>query len=160
VRLIAIVHYPFLNTAFLTTLALTLIMFKLVFVYAKRRPVGTPLTWGEAVFAATYVFALMFLAYGIVPHHWLNHADSELQWRADKVLVGVGGFLKAKNRGGWMPFTITYLAIRDAIAAGIYIVFLGVQMKAWVAWQNRGEKAKKSTELATSTFGRPLVKKG
>ena len=158
--IIATVHEPFLNVALLFSLTLTIVMFSLIFVYAKRRPLGTPVSWGEAAFGATYVFAVMFLAYGVVPHHWLVHADAELCWRADKILVGWGGFLKAKNRGGWMPFTITFLAIRDAIAAGFYIVFLGVQMKAWVAWQKRGTAKAKSTELATSAYGRPLVKGG
>ena len=53
--------------------------------YAKRRPVGTPLTWGEAMVAALYVFFVMFLAWGIMPHQWLTYADNALQWRKDKV---------------------------------------------------------------------------
>ena len=28
-----------------------------------------------------YVFGLLFVAYGVVPHQWITHADSELGWR-------------------------------------------------------------------------------
>ena len=39
------------------------------------------------------VRACFFLAYGVVPHQWLTHADTELNWRPDKILTGpkVGG---------------------------------------------------------------------
>jgi hypothetical protein len=30
----------------------------------------------------------------------------------------------------------------------------------WVEWQNRGKAKKSAGQLMTSTFGRPLVKKG
>ncbi|HEX2272417.1 MAG TPA: hypothetical protein VHG90_00905, partial [Acidimicrobiales bacterium] len=71
----------------------------------RRRPVGTPLTWGEAFVAGTFVFTLMVVAYGVVPHQWLDYADNELLWRADKLLVGVSSEgvefgQKAKDFGG------------------------------------------------------------
>ena len=46
---------------------------------------GTPLTWGEAMVAATYVFFLMFWVYGVVPHQWLTWAQNELKWRSDAI---------------------------------------------------------------------------
>jgi hypothetical protein len=52
---------------------------------------------------------------------------------------------------------VSYQSLRDIIAAGIYIVMLGAQVALWAMWQKRGKKA--STELATSDFGRPLVRK-
>jgi hypothetical protein len=122
-----------------------------VLVVARRRPVGAPVTWGEAMAAATYAFFVMFLAYGIVPHQWLAWADNELNWRADKILYGPGDLL-AK-----LPFTLTYQVIRDVIAAGIYVVFLGGQMYLWSMWQARGKT--KPAELPVSSYGRPLVKK-
>jgi hypothetical protein len=122
-----------------------------VVAYARRRPVGKGVTWGEAMVAATYVYLLMGLAYGIVPHQWLTFADNELGWRSDKIVYGPGDVLTN------IPFTITYQVVRDIIAAGIYIVFLGAQIALWAVWQGRGKV--KQRELPTSSFGRPLVKK-
>ena len=46
--------------AFVVALAIALIgTFGAVLWWGKRRPVGAPLTWGQAVLAAVYVFALM-----------------------------------------------------------------------------------------------------
>lgn len=123
-----------------------------VVAYARRRPPGKGVTWGEAMVAATYVYLLMGLAYGIVPHQWLTFADNELGWRSDKIVFGPGDVLTTV-----LPFTVTYQVIRDIIAAGIYIVFLGAQIALWAIWQGRGKV--KQRELPTSSFGRPLVKK-
>ena len=123
-----------------------------VVAYARRRPVGAGVTWGEAMAAATFVYLLMGLAYGIVPHQWLTFADNELGWRSDKIVYGPGDILTTA-----LPFTVTYQVIRDIIAAGIYIVFLGAQIALWALWQGRGKV--KQRELPTSSFGRPLVKK-
>ncbi|MEX2658708.1 MAG: hypothetical protein WD232_03350, partial [Acidimicrobiales bacterium] len=112
---------------------------------------GAPLSWGEAMLAAVFVFFLMGLAYGIVPHQWLTYADNELGWRSDKITLGPGNILTN------IPFTITYEVIRDFIAAGIYIVGLAVHVAMWAIWQGRGKV--KQRELPTSSFGRPLVKK-
>ncbi len=51
--------------------------------------------------------------------------------------------------------------IRDILAANIYIVFLGAQIKIWADWQNRGKKAEAKLKAipTSSTYGRPLVKK-
>ena len=123
-----------------------------VVAYAGRRRPGAPLTWGEAMVAAVFVYLLMGLAYGIVPHQWLTFADNELGWRSDKIVFGPGDVLTSV-----LPFTITYQVIRDFIAAGIYIVFLGGQIALWSVWQGRGKV--KQRELPTSSFGRPLVKR-
>ncbi|HEX4904396.1 MAG TPA: hypothetical protein VFU93_03010 [Acidimicrobiales bacterium] len=119
--------------------------------YGRRRPVGTPITWGEAMFGSMVVFAAIFLIYGVVPHQWLAYADNELGWRKDKIVMGPGDII---DKG--LPFTLTYEAIRDFIAAGIYIVALGIQIALWAMWQNRGKS--KPKEIETSAFGRPLVK--
>ncbi len=55
----------------------------------QRRPPGTPLTWGEAFVGGTFVFSLMMLAYGVVPHQWLTFADTDLLWRPDKLMLGI-----------------------------------------------------------------------
>jgi len=55
--------------------------------YAKRRPVGTPLTWGESMVAATYVFFLMFWVYGVV----IGVAASIASWVGKKLLHKMDG---------------------------------------------------------------------
>ncbi len=137
--------------AFVVSLVALVASVAVVPAYARRRPVGAPITWGEAMLASTYAFLVMFLAYGIVPHQWLTWADNELSWRADKILLGPGNLVDR------LPFTVTYQVLRDIIAAGIYIVFLGAQVFLWSMWQNRGKT--KPAELPVSSYGRPLVKK-
>jgi hypothetical protein len=128
--------------------------------YAKRRPVGTPVTWGEAMVGAVYVYFLAFLAYGVIPHQWLSLAENELSWRADRMVFGPGEILKPRSQGGWFPFDITYRTVSDSIAGAFYVVFLGGQIWLWLAWQNRGKAAAKGTAIARSTYGRPLIKQG
>jgi hypothetical protein len=104
------------------------------------------------------VFLAMFMAYGVIPHQWLTHAQNELGWRTDKKVFGPGNVLQAESLGGSFPFEINYLQVGDAIAAAIYIAFLGLQLYLFSWWQKRG-KVKPVAELATSTYGRPLVRK-
>ena len=128
----------------------------------QRRPPGTALTWGEAFVAGTFVFALMVVAYGVVPHQWLDYADNELLWRADKLLVSISGEglvwgQEAKDAGGTGRILINYQAIRDIVASIFYIVFFGGQIWLWSVWQKRG-KAKAPAEVS-SRFGRPVIRK-
>jgi hypothetical protein len=154
---IDILKWPGMNQAFLFSFILTMLLTAVVPLYAKRRPVGTPVSWGEAMFGATYVFFVMFLAYGVVPHQWLVHVQNELGWRSDKPFLGPGDIFKSKAKGGNFPFDINYLQIGDILVTVIYGFFLGLQIFMWSWWQKRGAKASK--ELEQSTYGRPLVKK-
>ncbi len=148
--------------AFVSALLVLIGLSLLVVPMSKRRPVGTPLTWGEAMVASVYAFFLMFWAYGVIPHLWLTWADNELQWRPDKLLYGPGSILQPQSLGGSFPMTITYQTLRDLIAVGIYVVFLGGQIALWAYWQNRGKRAAaaESTAVVESGYGRPLVRKG
>ncbi len=128
--------------------------------YAKRRPVGTPVTWGEASVGAAYVFFLAFLAYGVIPHQWLTLAENELSWRADRLVHGPGGILKPKSQDGVIPFDITYRTISDSIAGLFYIVFLVGQIMLWGVWQDRGKRQRAGQDVVKSAYGRPLVKQG
>jgi len=163
--------------AFLLSLGTTIVLSAAAMLYGRRRQVGAPLTWGEAMAAATYVFFVIFLIYGVVPHQWLAWADSELGWRPDKIGIPAGPFgalfgstdntFFADEPNVFFPegiplanghFVINAQAVRDVIAAGIYIVALGAQIALWAIWQNRGKA--KPKEIETSAFGRPLVKAG
>lgn len=126
--------------------------------FAKRRSVDEPMTWGESMLFALYIYALLFVVFGIVPHQWLTLAENEWSFRADRIW-NAWGLITAQSQGGWFPFEITYRVLSDSIAALIYIVFLGGMIALWGQWQDRG-KAKPSTAVASSTYGRPLVKRG
>ncbi len=145
--------------ALVTSILFTLVMTGLIVVFAKRRPVDRTFTWGEAMLFSAYVFFVMFIAFGIVPHQWLTVAENEWSWTAEKLLFGPFDIVKPKASGGWFPFTITYRTISDSIAAIIYIVFLGGMTGLWGMWQARG-KEKKGADVVKSTYGRPLVKRG
>ena len=150
--------------AFVSSMIILILGVAICLYVRRRRPIGTPLTWGEAVVAGTFVFGLMLLAYAIVPHQWLNYADNELLWRPDKLLVGIssGGVVwgnDAKDLGGTGRILINYQAIRDIVATVIYVVALGGQMYLWSVWQKRGRKKPGDVEAARSRFGRPVLRK-
>jgi hypothetical protein len=148
--------------AFVSSIVVLILGLALCAYIAKKRPQGAPVTWGEAFIAATFAFALMLVAYGIIPHQWLDFADNELLWRPDRILLGISSSgVKigdtARQMQGSGRILISYQAIRDIVAATIYIVFLGGQMWMWAAWQRRG-RPKQEVE-PTSRFGRPVIRK-
>ena len=148
--------------AFVTSLVLGLLAVGVVFWYGRRRPVGASLSWGEAFLAATFMFALMLLLYGIVPNQWLLWADNELGWRSDSIGVPTPFgrlFASGLEFGGRGRVMITAETVRDAIAALLYVVFLVGQVVGWKMWQQRGKKPAAPAEIPTSAYGRPLVRK-
>jgi hypothetical protein len=154
---INILKWPGVNQAFLFSLVVTTAMALAVIPFGKRRPKGTPTTWGEAMVGSVYAFFVWFLAFGVVPHQFIDHADKNLGWRKDKLLNGPFDILQAKANGGHFPFTLSYEALRDILVVVIHVYFIGLQIFIFVWWQKRGDKA--STELETSSYGRPLVRK-
>jgi hypothetical protein len=142
--------------AFGTSLLIGILGCVAILAFGRRRPQGTALSWGEAMAAATLCFALFLLWYGVIPHQFLFWADNELLWRPDHIVFGPGDILKPKAFGGWLPFTTTLQTYRDIIAVGIYGVGLTLHIAMWALWQGRGRV--KET-VATSTYGRPLVRK-
>ncbi len=126
--------------------------------YGRRRPVGATLSWGEAMIAATVGFALMFWAYGVVPHQWLTWTGNELSWRPDKALVGPK--LPFTGDEGvfeyLLPFSINYETLSHLGAVIIYGIFLAMHVAIWAIWQDRAKA--RPPAIATSEYGRPLVK--
>ena len=110
------------------------------------------------MFGSAYVFAILFIAFGVVPHQFIDHADKNLGWRKDKLIFGPFDLLKPKAFGGQFPFTMSYEAIRDIVVVTIHVVLMTIMVKMFNWWQKRGEA--KPQAIATSTYGRPLVRKG
>ena len=98
-----------------------------IFPYAKRRPVGTPFTWGEAVVGGTYIFFVMFWIYGVMPHHWLTWADAELELATRPHLVRPRTARSSMPITGWsletpwFPIAVSAQVFRDIIATLIYV---------------------------------------
>ena len=142
----------FANVAFTGSLIILVLMVVAIFVYAKRRPVGTPLTWGEAMAAAVYVTFAMFWAFGVVPHQWLTYAEGDLAMRSDAILAGPG----STGLFEWLPIVISKQTLSDSVAVTLYMLAFGGAIAMWAVWQGRGDKV--SDEVETSNYGRPLVK--
>ena len=156
-------------TAFIVSLVVTGLMVVVVVFVGKRRPRGTPVTWGEAFVAAVWVFALLLMIYGVVPDRWLRWADGELKWRSDSIGIPVGPFHFLGNKknvlfGDGITFygrgriLVSKEAIRDIVASLFYVVFGLGQIFLWLWWQKRGTGKPATPELETSAYGRPLVR--
>ena len=127
-----------------------------------------PLTWGEAFVAATFVFALLFMAYGVVPHQWLAWADNELGWRNDKLGIPSGRSARRRQEprfddgitfGGRRPLHhhrpgaprhhrrrhLRRRPRRPDLRCG--------------RGGRSGARSKPTAELETSAYGRPLVRR-
>ena len=149
--------------------------------YEKRTPLDKRFTWGEAMVASVYVFYVFFWIYGVLPHYWLEWADKGLGWRADVMLQGPHipgisgvirdadgnvvqkvGVIAAQIDGGWFPFRIPYLILRDIIAVLIHVVLLAANIWYWNHWQTRAARAtaKEQAVETPSEFGRPLIRQG
>jgi hypothetical protein len=150
--------------AFFASVIVLGLMLGIVVLVGVRRPVGKPMTWGEALLAGTFVFGLLLVAYGVVPDRWLRWADGpELGWRSDRIAFAISskgikfGSMAAKI-GGRGKVQVTDQTLRDFIVSGIYVVMLGAQVALWSWWQKRG-RPKPGAELEpVSAFGRPLVR--
>jgi hypothetical protein len=118
-----------------------------------------PATWAECILGAVGTFALMALAYAIIPHEWLTFANADLEWGDSSKFVftsnmDILGFIPIHY-----PFALDYPALRDIVVTLIYVVFLGLNLKLFVMWQHRNDVADESAETAPSRlsrFGRPL----
>jgi hypothetical protein len=135
--------------AFIATLVVGFAGVGAVLIYSRKRPVGAPLSWGEAMAAAVFTFFMFLWWYGIIPHQWLTYAGSELRWTSDRLLI---------RPTGVQPVTVTYQTVRDLIAVLIYGVGIALQVGMWAMWNDRGKKA--PAPVPASRYGRPLVRKG
>lgn len=157
--------------AFYASLIVTLAMTGIAMLVVKRRPVGTPLTWGESFIAAVWIFAIFLLAYAIVPHQFITMCDKDFGWRSDTFGIPTGPlhYLPGPWHGkhllwadgvtffGRGRILVNQQSVRDIIVTNIYAIFMTAHFKLWVIAQKRGEKG--AEVVPVSPYGRPLVKK-
>jgi hypothetical protein len=133
-----------------------------VLVTLRRPKSDKPTTWAQAMAGAVYVFALMLLAYAIIPHEWITFSDKYLQWGTDKYVIKSTTAVPFMTSWNW-PISINMQAVRDIIVVGIYLVFFGANLALFVLWQNRKTKTEDEEEkpvvVGRSRFGRPLKAK-
>ncbi len=154
---------PYLNVAFTGSWIVFCLGAVGVVEYARRRRDDAPVTWGQAMVGAFFVFFLMFWVYGVVPHWWLAFADNELNWRQDRQFIGPilpSWWAEGQGLLSWsLPFELNYRVVRDIVAVLIYGLALVAQVAIGNIWQNRGRPAERAP-VPASTYGRPLVKEG
>lgn len=135
--------------AFISTLIVGIAGVVAVVLYGRRRPVGAPLSWGEAMAAAAFAYFLFFWWYGVIPHQWLTYADNELGWTVDNYLF---------EPTPVQPLTVSWLVIRDFVVLGIYGLGIALHVGLWAIWQDRAKE--KPKVIPASRYGRPLVREG
>jgi hypothetical protein len=162
-------------TAFIFSIVVTVALTAIVIQMARRRPPGTPLTWGEAFLAGMVIFFLLLMVYGVVPDRWLRWAEGDLKWRGDKIGIPLGPFghylhdwfgIGTKNTifahgikfGGRGKLEVTAKTVEEIIATLIYGVGLVGHALIWLWWQRRGRRAAQPAIEKTSAYGRPLVR--
>lgn len=154
-------QFPYINVAFTVSWIIALLLLIPVFIVARNRPADKVATWGEAMIGATYVFFVLFWIYGTVPHQWLTYAESELNWRSDKLLIGPRlPWDQSQGLLEWaLPFTLNYVVMADLIAVTIYGIGLVANVAMFVIWQKRGDTVAAPELESQSRYGRPLLKR-
>ena len=71
-------------------------------------------TWASASPARSRAFALMALAYAIIPHEWLTFANSYLKWGDSRSSSSAATRTCSGLPVHW-PFNLDYPALRDIV---------------------------------------------
>jgi hypothetical protein len=126
----------------------------------KPRDPERKATWAECFAGAVGVFALLMLAYAIVPHEYLTFANAQLEWGDTSKFIWTSNDDILGLINIHYPFNFDFPAMRDIIVTMIYGVLLVTNVKLWVMWQNRFEVKAAPDPAAVperkSRFGRPL----
>jgi lysylphosphatidylglycerol synthetase-like protein (DUF2156 family) len=98
--------------------------------YLATRPkrAAEPATWAATIAGAMFVWVLLILAYGTVPHEWLNFSSAYLDF-------GKNTF--ALRQSSVVPFDVTREAVAHIVVSGIYVALLGLNVALFVRWQQR-----------------------
>jgi hypothetical protein len=122
-----------------------------------RRPKRSsePATWAQTFLGAMGVWLMLTLGYGVIPSEWIIFGNSYLNFSSSTFL------LRRDQWGSHLPpFDITRDKLVDAVAAGIYVVVLVLNVYLFVAWQKRkvAEPAVAGEETASEPRGGPLAR--
>ena len=124
-------------------------------------PADREASWAACYLGAVAVFALMALAYGVVPHEWMTFANGYLGWGDTSKFVWQSNQDMLFFPWHW-PFNLDYPAVRDIVVSGLYGVVLGANIALFAQWQKRNQVvepkavADDTTPTKRSRFGRPL----
>ena len=101
---------------------------------AIKRPKRSdePTTWAATFLGAMFVWVMLVLGYGVIPSEWIIFGNSYLNFDSATYLL---------RQDQWAtnlpPFDITRDKFVDAVAGGIYIVVLVINIAMFSAWQKR-----------------------
>jgi len=130
----------------------------------KPQPADHQASWSACFAGALASFALMALAYGVVPHEWMTFANGYLRWGDTSKFVFRSHQDMLIFPWSW-PFNMDYPALRDIVVSGIYVVLLSVNVMLFVKWQARNTvpdatPAPDTAPAKRSRFGRPIRRGG
>ena len=122
----------------------------IAFRLTKKPKPAEPSTWAQTILGAMFVWAMMALGYGTIPHEWATFGTSYLNFSS-------ANFLMHKNR--LIHFDITRSAVIDIGVTVIYGIAVVIQVWLFVRWQKRpahdAEQAA-ATESGGAESGGPL----
>ncbi len=95
---------------------------------SKKPKPAEPATWAQTILGAMYVWAMMALGYGTIPHEWLTFGNSYLNFNT-------ATYLMRRNR--LIHFDIPRSAFIDLVVSVIYGVVLVLQVWFFARWQKR-----------------------
>jgi hypothetical protein len=147
----------------------------LIALYLIRKPKKSnePATWTQTFIGAFFVWIMLTLGYGVIPSEWIIFGNSYLNFDSSTFLLRKDQFASSLP-----PFDVTRDKLVDAVAGGIYIIVLVINVWLFVAWQKRkvaeaatdGENAAVETDAGgggvfarlrrpkrTSAYGRPVT---
>ena len=131
----------------------------LMVVSRTPKPADEPSSWVGCFLGAVGTFALMTLAYGVIPHEWLTYANGYLKWGDTNKFIFRSSQDMLFFPWQW-PFNLDYPALRDIVVTLIYGAMLGLNIALFVMWQKRNVVVEKpaadTTPAKRSRFGRPL----
>ena len=98
--------------------------------YLVRKPKKSdePATWAQTFLGALAVWVMLTLGYGVIPSEWIIFANSYLNFDSSTFVL---------HKNSVVPFDITRDKVNDAVAAGIYVVVLVINVYLFAAWQKR-----------------------
>ena len=109
------------------------------YVVRKPKKSAEPATWAQTFLGAMFVWVMLTLGYGVIPSEWIIFGNSYLNFDSSTFLL---------HKNSVIHFDVTRDKFVDAVAAGIYVVVLVLNVYFFVAWQKR-----KVAEPATTAEG-------